>query len=113
MPETSKAAFAPVGWSIFTSSTSLYSGQTLDVEALLINEDELPPGPNAGKRSFPKSMRTRKAPTELPSDEECSTPDDERPHRVAAKRCRPAAMDVRRTFAGLTLIDTWSSAELG
>lgn len=44
MPETLRAAFAPVTWSIFTSSTSLYSGQTLDVEALLINEDELPPG---------------------------------------------------------------------
>ncbi len=44
MPETLLAAFAPVTWSIFTSSTSLYSGQTLEVEALLINEDELPPG---------------------------------------------------------------------
>ncbi len=44
MPETLRAAFAPLTWSIFTSSTSLYSGQTLDVEALLINEDELSPG---------------------------------------------------------------------
>ncbi len=44
MPETLRAAFAPVTWSIFTSSSSLYRGQTLDVEALLINEDELSPG---------------------------------------------------------------------
>lgn len=44
MPETLRAAFAPLTWSIFTSSTSLYSGQTLDVEALLINEDVLAPG---------------------------------------------------------------------
>lgn len=44
MPEALRAAFAPLTWSIFTGSTSLYSGQTLDVEALLINEDVLAPG---------------------------------------------------------------------
>ena len=44
MPETLRAAFAPLTWSVFTSTTSLYSGGSLRVEALLVNEDVLPPG---------------------------------------------------------------------
>ncbi|MEA1949944.1 MAG: glycoside hydrolase family 2 TIM barrel-domain containing protein, partial [Planctomycetota bacterium] len=44
MPEALRAAFAPLTWSIFTDSSSIYSGQELDIEVLLINEDKLPPG---------------------------------------------------------------------
>lgn len=49
VPETLRAALAPVTWSIFTSTTSLYSGQALGVEALLINEDKLPPSRYAAR----------------------------------------------------------------
>jgi len=44
MPEVLRQALAPLTWSIFLDTTSLYSGQSLRVEALLVNEDVLPPG---------------------------------------------------------------------
>ncbi len=42
--ETLRKALAPLHWSVFVNTTSIYSGQAIRAEALLINEDVLPPG---------------------------------------------------------------------
>ena len=44
MADTLRRALAPLTWSIFLDTTSLYSGGSVRIEALLVNEDVLPSG---------------------------------------------------------------------